>query len=84
MYHYKNSISINFIIINNGLHCYYCSNSLKHKNFVFFLHPGLHKHPSFSLLLLEAPFYPLPETTMETDEVRDRKVCLLTHPLSTT
>lgn len=44
----------------------------------FLLYFGLHGCPSFSLLLLTAPFYHVPEQTLETDQVRNEGS--FTHP----
>ena len=45
------------------------------------LHPGLHDAlPSVAPII--ASLHLPPEQTVETDQVRDGKVCLLTYPLS--
>lgn len=82
MYHSKNLVNIKiFLLTLNSLCCYYCSKShlTKKKPYFSFLHLGLCKRPSFSLLLLSAPFYPHPVQIVELDQERDEEN-LSTHP----
>lgn len=82
MHHSKNLVNIKiFILILNCLCCYYCSKSHLTKKKLYFslLHLGLCKCPSFSRLLLSAPFYPHPVQIVESDQEKDED-SLSTHP----